>query len=1311
MATNDKPQFFESLAEDPIGFGENAVKDAVESVSGLISLFPAAGDWLLDLALPAEGDDYFKTIMRPLDAGVMAGYHIADEISEKGLGRYFYEHPMDLGAAVGGGLRFAGKAAGTAATRGAARAAGVAATEAGVAEAAAASRLGRASGALTKAGDAALLATDPIGMGIGTAKWATSKLPETARVFGRDVPLRGVFKSPSTLAKEIKFADESTLGERVDAGRAGMMQEVRALQETVDALDPAAADRVTSALEGEAATVLPKALAEAEEKLVQRVFDDPSLDKLPDMQDVFDAYDANTDVSRRWAAKQLENLPEPLRKDIEAHAAERLTFAEASRMQPRVEIDDAATAGADRAAQFQADLQARRQAAVDAVAAKTGVKDAQRFVDDAMRRHAMTLEEARSFGSRLRHVRDKPTRRMIEELIRDAADLEKLTGERAAPFQARRASRLADDSPNVSNAVTNVVEEVPWTFRGRVANYVDGKRFGSIPVEDVALAMLRKRALALAPDRLKAIGELRKRLDAARTAGNAAERARVQKMLKSVSQGAAGDAYLDFVGRTVGAGDLGNARTYTVRRMLDDALSEAAVITELDPVLKGTDAVRNLWFRLGHQAHEVGLLPEESLLHNLATYHPDFYKKYEAPLGGVTDKRAARKRAQELLENPGLILDRFKSADFRSSSTHQRRKREGLVTDAKYHSLKGGFQVIHDIQWSRMMNELADSPNIVSYQQRNGTVPVRRTPRNRRLFDRMAENKRAEMAAAGEDISRFRAPDVAYMSGDAATYFRMMESADSTVIKVWNKFLSAWKFTKTVLNPATHIRNAISNVIFAQMHGMLPGQWKDSRYALRDARRSAYNGLLKGKKDALYREAEEAGTFKGQFLNEDRNGWQDLMDVRHDPVLSDNPFELAFEFANMTLNTIPIERVKKMTLESGGALAKAESATARFNAAAANTYALGDNVFRLWRFKQLRMMQAEFVKTNKLTSEMLRAFEGDAQKAADVLRSGTREEMLLRAGTNAREAFLDYADVPQFVTWTRKVGAPFITFHAKALPMLSESFRRDPLKWAVWRHMFDYANYWGEAAADHDADPDGAYRREMDRLGLPVWAQAGAMRLGAGERFGSPTTESVDLQYFTPMGGLVQSGESFETSLVPEFLKSTNPVVGMVGALMFNRDPQSPDAGDLIPYGAGVGPGEVIGAIAGQAWRDLAPPLLGTNARRIYNAARNTEADIAANPALQTVEEAILKSVLGLSTYSQATGSGPGRFGLRFKAGVRKNREEARRRAFRPDKWGPPAESQEVMNEYLMLLAEKYQRAVRDAQASARVRQRVVEER
>ena len=41
-----------------------------------------------------------------------------------------------------------------------------------------------------------------------------------------------------------------------------------------------------------------------------------------------------------------------------------------------------------------------------------------------------------------------------------------------------------------------------------------------------------------------------------------------------------------------------------------------------------------------------------------------------------------------------------------------------------------------------------------------------------------------------------------------------------------NRVMNAWKFGKTILNPATHMRNTMSNTMFATMSGMVP--WSPS---------------------------------------------------------------------------------------------------------------------------------------------------------------------------------------------------------------------------------------------------------------------------------------------------------------------------------------------------------------------------------------------------------------------------------------------------------------------------------------------------
>lgn len=83
-----------------------------------------------------------------------------------------------------------------------------------------------------------------------------------------------------------------------------------------------------------------------------------------------------------------------------------------------------------------------------------------------------------------------------------------------------------------------------------------------------------------------------------------------------------------------------------------------------------------------------------------------------------------------------------------------------------------------------------------------------------------------------------------------------------------DKIMGYWKYGKAILNPATHARNFVSNMVLADMAGVSPAD--TAIYA------SAANALRQGANSQYYREAERAGLFAGTFRK------SELLDLRNE---------------------------------------------------------------------------------------------------------------------------------------------------------------------------------------------------------------------------------------------------------------------------------------------------------------------------------------------------------------------------------------------------------------------------------------------
>ncbi len=160
-------------------------------------------------------------------------------------------------------------------------------------------------------------------------------------------------------------------------------------------------------------------------------------------------------------------------------------------------------------------------------------------------------------------------------------------------------------------------------------------------------------------------------------------------------------------------------------------------------------------------------------------------------------------------------------------------------------------------------------------------------------------------------------------------------------------------------------------------------------------------------------------------------------------------------------------------------------------------YQWEENVFKLARYKQVKILQAEFAKTKTVSLEMKRVFgsEDDALKALDV-------DEASRGRVAAREAnklFFDYGDTSDVVNYVRKGYAPFITFQYKAIPRIAEFMHKNPLQAFFYRRAFETLNLALEYGDQRDISRREILEREKERRALPEYIRATGIRLPVEE--------------------------------------------------------------------------------------------------------------------------------------------------------------------------------------------------------------------
>ena len=362
--------------------------------------------------------------------------------------------------------------------------------------------------------------------------------------------------------------------------------------------------------------------------------------------------------------------------------------------------------------------------------------------------------------------------------------------------------------------------------------------------------------------------------------------------------------------------------------------------------------------KLGQEAVDVGLLNEETFFKNWGLYFPRFYssKEYNKALERYS------------LSKPGRMqMERFKQ---RKDIPKEIREMMGEMKRPAYPIAKGIRQLASDVETRRFQTKVEKNPAWIR-DASDETVDWDVLPDNQKLGP--LRGKKAH-------------PDV-YEHLNAVDNL----TGDGMGQKVLDKVLPIWKYSKTVANPATHVRNMMSNGLLAHMGGM--PLHKQPKY-LKEAGKQISKG------GEYFRLAKQHGLVKSSFIRSELNSrlMDDIeTDLKPDDVKSD--------------------------ADGVGAM-------------------LGD------------AMGSMFKKAQKMTKKGADIYQAEEHifKVAKMIHNMEEKGMTAPLAAKDSEKWLfDYNKLTGFQRQYRRsvLGHPFATFSFKAIPRVAETAVKAPWRFAA----------------------------------------------------------------------------------------------------------------------------------------------------------------------------------------------------------------------------------------------------------------------
>lgn len=679
--------------------------------------------------------------------------------------------------------------------------------------------------------------------------------------------------------------------------------------------------------------------------------------------------------------------------------------------------------------------------------------------------------------------------------------------------------------------------------------------------------------------------------------------------------------FLRWVGDTFSPPSMKDAVGVYSTKMPDGTLQH---VEQLSRPQRSAADIRSRFLALGARAVELGLLDEKKYMRRLSEYFPHFYRlekrmqfkkrQVDGEIedlirkrgaaqsqdardfldGKLVEKRAERAEIEreflqvkeELAGGPSSKGKHFKQEKLAGLSFEEKLER-GLVSNPLQAGLQGIINLTNDVETAYFHNQLSkmryaeDGPmegaNFVSDK------PIR--PTWRQLPE----------SGFGPISGKYVAPDVHYYLTQAYT------ASTPKALRYYMETLNGWKQYATLLNPAGHVRNTVSNFGMATLAGMNPLIPADVKGKLSSAPRAWGNPFKKNSAfwqawhhrgpdwDAALKDGAVGTDFTQAELGVLDDLWEDArVDLKD---FSKGEIQAPFSIANATIRAAG--RMLETAVKNPTKGKLLGTSLPRF---LRKMYQFEENVFKLARYRQIRLLHKEFMETGRVTMEMSRVF-GSRDEAVKAL-SLPPADIGRQAAKEANKWFFDYGDTSNVVNNVRNYYAPFITFQYKALPLIAKWMHGNPAQAFAYRRMFETFNLMTEYMNGSEMSEKDFLEREMERRALPEYIRETGIRLPIEERrkfsggFGErEASQYADIQFYTPAGGVVQRASGYDEGLFPatlSLLSMSNPLITAAGNQSYNKD--SFTNREIVTDG--MDRTDQLVARGAQLGRDILPPHL-----------------------------------------------------------------------------------------------------------------------
>jgi hypothetical protein len=632
----------------------------------------------------------------------------------------------------------------------------------------------------------------------------------------------------------------------------------------------------------------------------------------------------------------------------------------------------------------------------------------------------------------------------------------------------------------------------------------------------------------------------------------------------------------------------------------------------------------------------------EAVLTRIADYFPDTYLKNESFFASMGADVAAivakvRGKASQSLNDYSQRGNHKKRA-VNKHLTRAERKEKGLIGDARVAFIRGYNEILNDIANLNFFNKIRDArvttgpfkgqklmmtadeveaaglPKVEMDFKKKGFLPE--------LYASLEE---LAVAVANKGGAKYvRLPKDArlgefsnkYVPDDVFFEFKRLVETPAETLLNYNSALQWFKWGKTAASAATSGRNHIANWTVADLNNMVVGSGsKTAREVLnKDLMSQTWN-----QSGPLYEEAMISGVLGSDFVTSELSQTFKFSDADIPDFFSitDNPTLLSTattawemgrynEVASLMGEAVAgaPKSAAKAVLNAPEGARKAVKGFVRFST---HQYRFGDELYKTWRYTQIRRLQDEFSKTGTLTREMESALGGRAE-ALEVLNiDGKYAKMRAAAKKTHRDGFVDYSGSSLAIGWLSKGPQPFARFTGAITPVIKRLLARNAVKSLLYRNttrqLEEYTMRIDSEKNDYDYEDI-----EIARSTLGFGNHVNGFFVGQREYTdaGGRKHKYFGFQNLGPLGAY--AGSALPSSAMANEPTSQMPLAGMfspqfpilseIGSYAYNRTKYDSNYGDLAGYDVDANFRENSVFAAKYFGQDLIPVI----ARDIYRA-------------------------------------------------------------------------------------------------------------